>query len=70
MRTARDFAARTPEDQNELVRNTWCDPCQEADLGMLAPVEFEEDGAIYVEGRCARCGSSVITEVVDVDLPE
>jgi len=50
-----------------LTYDSWCDTCNQADLGMREPHEFEEDGIIIVEGLCRKCGSSIrniITETI------
>ena len=64
MKIARDFFANSPEDQHWLLRNTWCDTCDAADLGMTDPAEYEEDGHVFVEGRCAKCRGIVRSEVI------
>ena len=64
-RIQRDFAARSPAEQEWLLQNTWCDGCDEADLGMSAPREYEEDGSVYVQGRCLKCGQVVRSEVFE-----
>ncbi len=70
MKILRDFNARDKEDRESLLMATWCDVCEEADLGMVSPAEYEEDGEIYVEGRCAVCGASVTTIITDVAVSE
>jgi hypothetical protein len=50
--------------QKSIVEDTWCDACKEADLGMIHPVEFEENGEIIVEGICARCAGPIRTAIV------
>ncbi|MCT7358520.1 MAG: hypothetical protein COB09_08815 [Thalassobium sp.] len=64
-RTERDFYARDKEDQDAFLSQTWCNNCMEADLGMVEPVEFEQEGVIFIEGKCAKCGESVTTEIAD-----
>jgi hypothetical protein len=66
-RVARDFNARPYTDQKWLLENTWCSACGAADLGMRDPSEYEEDGAIYVEGCCLRCGSAVRSSIEVVE---
>lgn len=63
----RDFEARTELEKGWILENTWCDECDEADLGMTAPREYEEDGRIYVEGRCPRCGQRICSEIAVKD---
>lgn len=63
MRVERDFFARNQIVQELICENTWCDACDEADIGLQNPVEFEEDGTVYVEGDCARCRGRVVTSI-------
>jgi hypothetical protein len=64
-RIARDFYARDAEEQAAFLANTWCNHCQQVDLGMTDPVEYEFLGRVFVEGKCAVCGEPSITEVVE-----
>lgn len=64
-RIERDFYARTPEDQEAFLTQTWCNSCLEMDLGMVEPVEFEQEGVIFIQGKCAKCGDVVTTEIAD-----
>ncbi len=64
-RIERDFYSRTEEDQTSLLTHTWCDACQEVDLGMSDPEEYELRNTIFIEGRCLRCGGSVYTELTE-----
>lgn len=64
-RVERDFHARTEEDQQAFLSQTWCNACMAADLGMTEPEEYEIDGVIYVEGKCAQCGATITTELAD-----
>ena len=61
----RDFYARDKEDQEAFLTQTWCNTCQEMDLGMVEPKEYQRDGVIYVEGKCSKCGDVAITEIAD-----
>lgn len=66
-RIPRDFYARDPEEQAAFLHNTWCNTCQEVDLGMVEPLEYEFLERIFVEGKCAKCGDVTITEIVEDD---
>jgi hypothetical protein len=37
---------------------------------MVAPVEYQEDGEVFVEGRCAVCGATVTTAVTEIGVTE
>lgn len=67
---ARDFFARDLEEQLDLLKNTWCNQCQQIDLGMVNPVEYELLERIYIDGECAKCGEKTTTEVVYDDEDE
>lgn len=60
-RLERDFYSRDTQDQKAFLEQTWCDDCQEANLGMVEPVEYEIDGEILLEGKCAKCGGTQLT---------
>lgn len=70
-RLERDFYQRDPDEQQAFLDNTWCNQCREMDLGMVEPLEYEFKGRVYIEGKCARCGAAVTTEIAeDDDLDE
>jgi len=50
-----------------MVENTWCDHCSKADLGLIDPLEYEEDGQIYLEGKCKACGKRVVSKIIERD---
>ena len=69
-RVRRDFFANPELEQEWLLRNTWCDDCGKADLGMHSPEEYEEDGRIFVTGKCKVCDSPIASEVVVKQVDE
>lgn len=64
----RDFYARSEEEQKVFLEQTWCDHCQQTDLGMSEPREYELFGIVFIEGRCNKCGEPVLTELTDDDF--
>lgn len=66
-RTERDFYAREKEDQEAFLTQTWCNECMAVDLGMKEPQEYEQNGVVYVEGKCVKCDNQVTTEIADDD---
>ena len=64
-RRQRNFYDRDPSDQRWMTENTWCDVCGEADLGITEPNEYAEDGEVYLEGKCRKCGGRVVTRVTE-----
>ena len=62
-RIPRRFEERPVTEREWLLTNTWCGHCGKADLGMVAPTEYEEGEDVFVEGRCRVCGTSIRSEV-------
>ncbi len=62
-RVERDFSARSPIEQYALAEDMWCDTCNQPDLGFTDAIEYEEDGTIFVEGKCRVCGNRVVTKI-------
>lgn len=62
-RKVRNFKIRPQEEQKWMIENTWCDVCQKADLGMTNPCEYEENGSLFVEGLCRKCGAKIKSKV-------
>jgi hypothetical protein len=54
-----NFFARPVRELQWILADTWCDTCQEADLGMIDPHEYEVNGSKIVEGTCRKCGSRI-----------
>ena len=69
-RVNRDFFANPRTEQEWMLRNTWCDACGKADLGMHSPKEYEEDSRVFVTGKCNVCGSPVTSEIVSGNVDE
>lgn len=66
-RQLRNFYDRDAEAQTAFLDNTWCNRCQQVDLGMSDPVEFVLNGRLFIEGQCRACGETVTTELVEED---
>ena len=62
-RIERKFSTRNAEEKRWFASNTWCDCCAKADLGLTDPIEYEEDGKIFIEGKCIHCGHRVVSSV-------
>lgn len=69
-RVPRDFFARSEEEQQLFLTDTWCDRCQQLGLGMREPEEYELFGMIFIEGRCCQCGEPVLTELTEDDFDD
>jgi len=68
MSKERNFYNRPPEERRWFEEETWCDECSQADLGLVEPREYEEDGVVFIEGKCRNCGSRVVSEIVEQKL--
>lgn len=65
----RDFSGRPYPEQEWMLEHTWCANCNLADLGLIQPIEFEEDGKVFLEGLCRKCKNRVVSEIVEKDGP-
>lgn len=70
-----DFLDRPEDERRAFICVTWCDSCSIGSLGMLEPIEYKLGDKTYLEGKCARCGSTIISEIIpkeesggDVDI--
>ena len=62
-RIPRSFADRSEVERFLFLQDTWCEHCDAADLGLVDPQEYEEDGRIFIEGRCRKCGQRVVSQI-------
>ena len=67
-RKHRNLKSRDQFEQEWLIENTWCEHCSAADLGIDNPAEYEENGHVFIEGICRRCGKKVKSEIIEKDL--
>lgn len=65
-----DFDQLSPLEQEWFLTETWCDSCDEADLGIVDPSYYREDGKEFIEGKCKKCGAVQVTEVIVQKLKE
>lgn len=63
----RDFRLRDEEERDMLISDAWCPSCEEENLGLEDPHEYEASGMIFLEGRCVQCGNSVVTSIEVVE---
>ena len=61
--TRRDFSIRDEDERDILLSETWCHFCNDSDLGMVEPYEYEANGTIFLEGKCAECGNTIVSEI-------
>jgi len=64
-RIERNFELRDAEEKKAFLEQTWCDQCQEVNLGMVEPEEYELNEIIFIEGKCAKCGHVILTEITE-----
>ncbi len=58
-----DFYQRPEDEQTDFLSLTWCNECNEMDLGMTDPKEYCSDSRHWIEGKCKVCSAVVITEI-------
>lgn len=64
-RVPRDFSLRPKSEQDWFLRETWCENCSLADLGIDEVCEYKENGEVFIEGKCCKCRSIVRSKIID-----
>jgi hypothetical protein len=64
-RKEKKFHSRNLAEQKMFSEDTWCDFCNEADLGLNKPIEYELGEKIFIEGVCKKCGYRVVSEIIE-----
>ena len=49
-----------------MARDSWCEECRKADLGIINLEIQEENGKKFVVGNCKVCGSKCQSEILEV----
>jgi len=62
-RKKRDFFARDEESRDRLLGEMWCHRCMEVAQNIEEPQEFEGNSMVFLEGRCAACGATIVLEI-------
>jgi len=62
-KTKRDFYERDEEQRDALLAEMWCHRCMDVAEGIDDPQEFEGNGMIFLEGKCAVCQSTIVMEI-------
>ena len=63
-RTILNINDLSASEMDWYLKETWCDKCGKADLGMNEPVLYVENGKEFIEGKCTVCGETVKTQIV------
>ena len=59
-----DFNSLSDLDKDFFLNDSWCDKCNEADLGIIEPELYIESEHQYISGKCSKCKEVCISEVV------
>ena len=66
-RTIRDFSARTASEQDAIFANLVCHQCfRNAVMPIFSILEYEEDGIIFCECTCQKCGNNCKLDLRDI----
>jgi hypothetical protein len=58
--------ATLPEIERDMyLHDSWCDSCNEADLGISNPELYIEGGRKYISGNCKVCGALCSSEIIE-----
>jgi len=58
------FLEREEEERERIIAEAWCNKCQDFNLGLDEPCQYEGNGMLILEGKCTECGNTVVSEIV------
>lgn len=65
MRETIDLSTLPEIERDIYLNDSWCDKCNEADLGIVNPELYVESGRKYICGNCKICGTECISEIIE-----
>ena len=65
MKAIIDISTLTEMEKDIYLKDSWCSKCQEADLGIVSPELYLEDGRKYISGNCKVCGEICVSEIIE-----
>ncbi|WP_111643405.1 hypothetical protein [Marinimicrobium alkaliphilum] len=60
-----DLSALPEIDRDIYLNDSWCDDCNEADLGINNPELYIDGGRKYIGGTCKVCGAICTSEIIE-----
>ena len=61
------FEELNADEQHWYLKETWCDKCAKADLGINEPVLYKKNGKTFIEGKCIICGEVQRSQIITKD---
>ena len=55
-------------ERKVFIENTWCELCDEANLAIFNQNEYEFDGNKFILGYCRRCGTKILSEIIEKNI--
>ena len=68
MREVVDLSALSEIERDIYLNESWCINCYEADLGIVNPELYVENGRKYISGSCKVCGTECISEIIEKQM--
>lgn len=65
MREVIDLSTISEVEKDIYLNDSWCDKCNEADLGIVGAELYVENGRKYIRGNCKICGTECISEIIE-----
>ncbi len=57
-------------ERKVFIENAWCNSCDEANVGIFGPDEFEVYGDKFIRGYCRKCGTKIVSEIIEKHIEE
>ena len=52
-------------ERDVYLKDTWCEVCKTADLGISKAQLYIENERKFVEGSCLSCGTTCVSEIME-----
>lgn len=63
-----DFNSLPESDKDWFLQETWCDVCNQADLGIKEPELYIENNIKYISGKCVVCNTKCVSTITENDI--
>lgn len=68
MRTIIDISSLPEIERDIYLQDSWCNHCDQADLGIVNPELYIEDGKKYISGNCKNCGELCVSTIIETQV--
>jgi hypothetical protein len=57
-------------ERKAFIENAWCSVCNDAKAGKFGSTEYEVYEKKFIVGYCRKCGTKIVSEIIDKTIEE